>query len=144
SSEERWAHSHAASVTEVERARCLNQGHQEPPHARSLERAAGVCHHLEFGNTTPAQALQAAQLLLRHPPIPVQDGTPAAPWLQDIMALVDIAQRQAAPRGSLGPSRRMTSAWGARVNTMHSHQPPPRMSGEEPGALGLANRWQPL
>ncbi len=52
---------------------------QAAPSAPSPERGAEARRRLEFGDATPAQALQAAQLLLRHPPIPAQDGTPAAP-----------------------------------------------------------------
>ena len=61
----------ATLLAEVERP----QPHQHPrrremPPAPSQEREAGAHHRLEFEDTTPAQALQAAQLLRRHPPIP--------------------------------------------------------------------------
>src|SRR6266511_936468 len=95
----------ATSLAEVDRP----QPHQQPrrretPPVPSQEREAGARRRLEFEDATPAQALQAAQLLLRHPPIPAQDGTPAAPWLQDVLALINTAQRQAAQGASLVPS----------------------------------------
>src|SRR5206468_9589331 len=108
----------ATSLAEVNRP----QPHQQPrrretPPVPSQEREAGARHHLEFEDATPAQALQAARLLLRHPPIPAQDGTPAAPWLQDIMVLIDTVQHQATQGVSLGPSRRMPSTGGVRNNS---------------------------
>src|SRR6266540_687970 len=99
---------------------------QAAPSAPSPERGAEARRRLEFGDATPAQALQAAQLLLRHPPIPAQDGTPAAPWLQDVLALIDTAQHQAAQGASLGPSRRMPSTRGVRNSATHLHQPSPQ------------------
>src|SRR5438128_12484624 len=111
-------------------------GRRETPPAPSQEREAGARRRLEFEDATPAQALQAAQLLLRHPPIPAQDGTPAAPWLQDVMALIDTAQRQATQGASLGPSRRTPSTGGVRNNSAARppHHSPRHVRGEAGGS----------
>src|SRR6266540_246674 len=112
------------------------------PPAPSLEREVGARRRLEFGDATPAQALQAAQLLLRHPPIPAQDGTPAAPWLQDVLALINTAQRQAAQGASLvpSPSRETPSASRVRNSVVRPHQPPPRQERGEAGGSGPRQR----
>ena len=109
---------------------------QAAPSAPSPERGAEARRRLEFGDATPAQALQAAQLLLRHPPIPAQDGTPAAPWLQDVLALINTAQRQAAQGASLAPSRETPSASRVRNSVVRPHQPPPRRERGEAGGSG--------
>src|SRR5437868_2699803 len=109
---------------------------REMPPAPSQEREAGARRRLEFEDATPAQALQAAQLLLRHPPIPAQDGTPAVPWLQDVMALIDTAQRQATQGVSLGPSRQTPSAGGVRNSAARPPQPSPRQARGEAGGSG--------
>ena len=49
---------------------------------------------LDFGEPDQASALQAAQALLRHPPITVQEGSPVGPWLQEVAGLVDVAFRR--------------------------------------------------
>src|SRR5438132_726902 len=113
---------------------------RETPPAPSQEREAGARRRLEFEDATPAQALQAAQLLLRHPPIPAQDGTPAAPWLQDVMALIDTAQRQATQGASLGPSRRTPSTRGFRASASRPRQPSPRQERGEAGGSGSRQR----
>src|SRR5438105_5889198 len=109
---------------------------QAAPSAPSPERGAEARRRLEFGDATPAQALQAAQLLLRHPPSPAQDGPPAAPWLQDVLALIDTAQRQAAQGASLAPSRETPSASRVRNSVVRPHQPPPRRERGEAGGSG--------
>src|SRR5438105_11588347 len=113
---------------------------RETPPASSQEREAGARRRLEFEDATPAQALQAAQLLLRHPPIPAQDGTRAAPWLQDVMALIDTAQRQATQGASLGPSRRTPSTGGVRSRAARPSQPSPRQKRGEAGGSGSRQR----
>src|SRR5207253_1322865 len=109
---------------------------RETPPGPSQEREAGARRRLEFEDAIPAQALQAAQLLLRHLPIPAQDGTPAAPWLQDVMALINTAQRQATQGVSLGPSRRTPSTRGVRNSAAHLHQPSPQQERGEVGGSG--------
>uniref|UniRef100_A0A0D9VFT9 Uncharacterized protein n=1 Tax=Leersia perrieri TaxID=77586 RepID=A0A0D9VFT9_9ORYZ len=57
----------------------------EQVHAKTRRR-------LQFG--TPEGALQAAEALLRHPPITPAQGSNAQRWFDDLARLVDTAQRQ--------------------------------------------------
>ena len=111
---------------------------QTPPHV-TPELAAGARRHLEFGDSTPAQTLQMAQYLLRHPPVDIQGDSPAVPWLRDVAAIVDAARQQAVSGVSRSPSSRVPApspgaGTGRRARSRRASPPPARSKAGSSGA----------
>ena len=133
------APSDGASSSEAARARRRPSASQAPPRAVTPEPAAGARRHLEFGDSTPAQTLQMAQYLLRHPPVDIQGDSPAAPWLRDVAAIVDAARQQgvsgvSGSPSSRGPAPSPGAGTGRRARSRRTSPPPAHSKAGSSGA----------
>nr|AAP06851.1 putative polyprotein [Oryza sativa Japonica Group]ABF95101.1 retrotransposon protein, putative, unclassified [Oryza sativa Japonica Group] len=112
-----------------------------PPTGNEEGRRDGECRLLVYGDgSTPQGALQAAGVLLRHPPVVPDPETPARRWLDDVADLVMTAQQRlgaggrsfapkasgAATTGSVSSRRRARRAAAVtrRSSAIPSSMPP--------------------